>query len=45
MHECPKCGAPMDLSGADPDVGIMSSAWICEACDYAELADEDQGDD
>lgn len=44
MHECPKCGAQMDLLEAEPDVGIPSSAWVCQQCDYSELADEDESD-
>ena len=42
MIECPKCG--IDISdtyqGAEPDVGIMSGGWYCDACDLA-VGDED----
>jgi len=32
--ECPKCGADISDSfeSAEPDVGIMSAGWYCEAC-------------
>lgn len=33
--ECPKCGADISDSWQDvePDVGIMSAGFYCEACD------------
>jgi hypothetical protein len=33
--ECPKCGADISDSWQDyePDVGIMSAGWYCDACD------------
>jgi hypothetical protein len=35
MKNCPKCDADIteNYQGYDPDVGIMSSGWYCEACD------------
>lgn len=32
---CPKCDADISDSyeGAEPDVGIMSGGWFCDACD------------
>jgi hypothetical protein len=46
--ECPKCGA--DISDTyqedDPDVGIVSAGWYCEACDltvYDEGNEHDYG--
>lgn len=41
LHECPKCGQPMELEEADPDVGIMSSFLICFACGVSELVEHD----
>ncbi len=39
---CPKCD--IDISdtyqGAEPDVGIMSGGWYCDACDLAVADDE-----
>jgi transposase len=37
---CPMCDLEMDFSEAEPDVGIMSSAWICSHCDHAFEADD-----
>lgn len=44
--ECPKCGADISDSheGYDPDVGIMTAGWYCEACDLVVPDDEDQAD-
>lgn len=44
LHECPKCGALMELEPYDPSVGIMSSFWFCIQCETTELADEDTSD-
>ena len=43
MH-CPKCDADVSDSyqAAEPDVGIMSSGYYCDACDLA--IDSDDGD-
>lgn len=43
--ECPKCGQDISESyqSADPDVGIMSSGWYCDACDV--VVDDDSDDD
>ena len=45
--ECPKCGA--DISSTyeeyDPDVGIMSGGWFCEACDIPVIDDEEPDED
>lgn len=43
-RECPKCGAEMNQQEYDPDVGIMSSYYFCQACDYSELADDPDDD-
>lgn len=39
---CPKCDTDISESyqGAEPDVGIMSGGWFCDACDLA-VSDED----
>lgn len=39
---CPKCDTDISESyqGAEPDVGIMSAGWYCDACDLA-VSDED----
>lgn len=39
---CPKCDIDISESyqGAEPDVGIMSGGWYCDACDLA-VSDED----
>lgn len=43
---CPMCG--IDISdtyqGAEPDVGIMTGGWYCDACNFA-VMDEDGPDD
>jgi hypothetical protein len=41
MH-CPKCDADISDSYqvAEPDVGIMSGGWYCDACDIV-VGDED----
>lgn len=43
LKECPKCGA--DISGTyqpyDPDVGIMSGGWFCDACDLVVEVEDD----
>jgi hypothetical protein len=46
QRECPKCGADISESytSYDPDVGIMSSGWWCEACDEHVLDDNDDSD-
>lgn len=35
MKNCPKCDADItaNYQAYEPDVGIMSSGWFCEACD------------
>ena len=35
MTSCPKCNADVSDSyqGAEPDVGIMSGGYYCDACD------------
>lgn len=35
MINCPKCDADISYTwqGAEPDVGIMSGCWYCNACD------------
>lgn len=40
--ECPKCGTDISDSyqPAEPDVGIMSGGWYCDACDLC-VGDED----
>lgn len=42
MVDCPKCKTDISDSyqGAEPDVGIMSGGWYCDACDLA-VGDED----
>jgi len=44
-RECPKCG--QDISDSyesyDPDVGIMSGSWYCDACEIA-IPDDDEPD-
>lgn len=39
---CPKCGVDISdtYQGAEPDVGIMSGGWFCDACNEA-VGDED----
>ena len=46
LVECPKCGRDISDThqGAEPDVGIMSGGWYCEACDVV-VPDEDEPDD
>lgn len=39
-RECPKCGGVMELDRADPNVGVMSDAWMCSECGYSEIADD-----
>jgi DNA-directed RNA polymerase subunit RPC12/RpoP len=39
IHECSECGAEMEFLEAEPDVGIMASAWICLRCEHTELAE------
>lgn len=41
--ECPKCGEDISDSyqGAEPDVGIMSGGWYCDACDMAVASEDD----
>lgn len=43
---CPKCDADISDTheGADPDTGVMSGGWYCDACDLA-IADWEVGDD
>ena len=41
--ECPECGKPMELIEAEPDIGILSSGWFCEACEIIQDAEEDEG--
>jgi ribosomal protein S27AE len=43
-EKCPKCGAGMELSRSDPDVGIMTDAWECGCCGHTEIADYDDPD-
>ncbi len=33
MHECPKCGKPMEYQPAEPDVGILTGCWFCTVCE------------
>jgi hypothetical protein len=35
VKECPKCGEDVShtYQEYDPDVGIMSGGWYCEACE------------
>ena len=40
LHECPKCGEPMEYEECDPSVGIMSSFWFCAPCGVAHLDDD-----
>lgn len=37
MFECPKCKADISESheSYDPDVGIMTASWYCDACNEA----------
>lgn len=44
MHECPKCGTPMEQQEDEPDVGVVGG-WYCGACDYGELGDIDDEPD
>jgi hypothetical protein len=44
MHECPKCGRPMEHEEDDPSVGV-TGGWYCAACDHAELDDIDDEPD
>lgn len=39
--ECPNCGEDIShtYQPAEPDVGIMTSGWYCEACDL--IVDEE----
>jgi hypothetical protein len=41
-RECPKCGEDISetYQGAEPDVGIMSGGWFCDACDLTVGEDE-----
>ena len=43
--ECPKCGENIShtYQPCEPDVGIMSGGWYCDACDIA-IAEEDELD-
>lgn len=43
---CPKCDADIGdtYEGADPDTGILSGGWYCDACDES-FADHDADDD
>lgn len=43
---CPKCDADIRDSqqGCDPDCGIMTGGWYCDACDLA-IADWEMDDD
>jgi len=43
IHECPKCGEPMEYQEPDPDIGIVGG-WDCFACGYAELDVSDDSD-
>lgn len=45
--ECPKCGADISESyqAYDPDVGIMSGSWYCEACDEVVVDDDPDSED
>lgn len=45
MHECPKCGAPMEHQAAEPDVGIMSSYFFCTQCEDVTVDDDGYYDD
>jgi len=42
---CPKCDADISdtYESYDPDVGIMSGGWFCDACN-AFFPDEDEPD-
>jgi len=44
-RECPKCKADISDSwqDADPDTGIISAGWFCDACDLP--VDDDADDD
>ncbi len=44
-RECPKCGAEMEHQEWDPDVGIMSSYYFCQACDYSEDSEAENDPD
>ena len=33
------CGADMHLEEAEPDVGILVDAWVCDGCEHCEVAD------
>lgn len=37
--QCPKCEGAMEYQGAEPDVGIMSSSFICTVCGHTEGPD------
>jgi len=41
---CPKCGEDITDSheGYDPDVGIMSGGWYCDACELPVSDEDDQ---
>ncbi len=41
---CPKCGKPMEYHDADPDVGILTEAWVCD-CGHVEIPDLGDGSD
>lgn len=45
--ECPKCGADISdsFTDADPDTGIFSAGWFCDACDLPVEADDLELDD
>lgn len=30
---CPRCQLEMDHIEAEPDVGLLSTVWFCEACE------------
>lgn len=47
VMECPKCGQDVSESyqDYDPDCGIMSAGWYCEACDLPLVDDGEWYDD
>ena len=47
MTSCPKCNADVSDSyqGAEPDVGIMSGGYYCDACDLPIDDDHEPQDD
>jgi hypothetical protein len=44
IHECPKCGKPMEYEEGEPDVGIVGG-WLCmsPACGHVELDVDEEG--